>query len=56
MGRGQIAAKNTNGTKFNIPVTYYSTLMSVAYGKSGKQAGLVGQIIPAKKPEVIAGK
>jgi heterodisulfide reductase subunit B len=46
----------TYGTRFNIPVTYYSTLMSVAYGKSGKQAGLYGQIIPAKKLEVIAGK
>jgi heterodisulfide reductase subunit B len=44
------------GTKFNIPVAYYSTLMSVACGKSGKQAGLDGQIIPAKKLEEVAGK
>jgi heterodisulfide reductase subunit B2 len=44
------------GTKFNIPVTYYSTLMSVANGKSGKEAGLDGQIISGKKLEEIAGK
>jgi heterodisulfide reductase subunit B len=37
------------GTRFNIPVTYYSTLMSVACGKSGKEAGLDVQIIPAEK-------
>ena len=43
-------------TKFKMPVVYYSTLMSVAYGKSGKQAGLDSQIIPAKELEKIAGK
>jgi len=26
--------------------------MSMAYGKSGKEAGLDGQVIPAKKLEV----
>ena len=50
----QINAKY--GTKFHIPVTYYSTLMSVAYGRSGKDAGLDGQIIRAKKLEEIAAK
>lgn len=44
------------GTKFNIPVTYYSTLMSVAYGKNGKESGLNGQIIKAKQLEAIASK
>jgi heterodisulfide reductase subunit B2 len=44
------------GTNFNIPVTYYSTLMSVAYGKNAKEAGLGGQIIRAKRLEEIAGK
>ncbi|MBT8134535.1 MAG: heterodisulfide reductase, partial [Gammaproteobacteria bacterium] len=44
------------GTKFHIPVTYYSTLMSVAYGKNGKEAGLDGQIIKAKQLEAIASK
>ena len=33
------------GTKFNMPVVYYSTLMSVAYGKSAKEAALDGQIV-----------
>ncbi|UCE88448.1 MAG: CoB--CoM heterodisulfide reductase iron-sulfur subunit B family protein [Pseudomonadota bacterium] len=46
----------TYGTKFKIPVVYYSTLMSVAYGKNGKEAGLDGQIIAAKKLEEIAAK
>lgn len=44
------------GTKFKIPVVYYSTLMSVAYGKNAKQSGLDGQIIPAKQLEDIANK
>ena len=35
-------------TNFKLPVVYYSTLMSVAYGKSGKEAGLDGQMIKAK--------
>jgi len=43
-------------TKFKMPVVYYSTLMSVAYGKSGKEAGLDGQIIKATHLEKIAGK
>lgn len=42
------------GTKFNMPSVYYSTLMSVAYGKSAKDAALDGQIIKAKKLEEIA--
>ncbi|MCK5719142.1 MAG: CoB--CoM heterodisulfide reductase iron-sulfur subunit B family protein [Thiomargarita sp.] len=44
------------GTNFNIPSVYYSTLMSVAYGKSAKEAALDGQMIRAKKLEDIAGK
>ena len=50
--QNQINAKY--GTKFHIPVVYYSTLMAVAYGKSGKQAGLDGQIIRARQLEEIA--
>ncbi|EDN70306.1 heterodisulfide reductase subunit B [Beggiatoa sp. PS] len=42
------------GTKFNMPSVYYSTIMSVAYGKSAKDAALDGQIIKAKKLETIA--
>ncbi len=44
------------GTKFNIPVVYYSTLMSVAYGRSAKEAGLDGQVVRAKPLEAIANK
>ena len=41
---------------FKMPVVYYSTLMSVAYGKTGKEAGLDGQVIKAKQLEEIASK
>ena len=44
------------GTKFNLPSVYYSTLMSVAYGKTAKEAALDGQIIKAKKLEEIVAK
>jgi heterodisulfide reductase subunit B len=43
-------------TNFKMPVVYYSTLMSVAYGKSGKEASLDGQMIKARQLEDIAGK
>lgn len=52
--QGQINQKY--GTKFKMPVVYYSTLMTVAYGKNGKEAGLGGQVIRAKKLEDIADK
>lgn len=45
-----------HGTNFNMPVVYYSQLMSVAYGKNAKESGLDGQIIRAKKLEDITGK
>jgi len=44
------------GTKFNIPVTYYSQLMAVAYGGTAKEAGLDGHVIRARRLEEIAGK
>jgi heterodisulfide reductase subunit B len=44
------------GTKFNMPSVYYSTLMSVAYGKSAKEAALDGQVVRANKLEEIAAK
>ena len=44
------------GTKFNMPVVYYSQLMSVAYGGSAKEAGLDGQLIKAEKLVSIAAK
>jgi heterodisulfide reductase subunit B len=43
------------GTKFAIPVVYYSQLMTVAYGGGVKQAGLDGHIIQPKKLQDIAG-
>ncbi len=44
------------GTKFNMPVMYYSQLMAVAYGGSAKDAGLDGQVIRARRLEEIAAK
>ena len=52
--QGQINQKY--GTKFDIPAAYYSTLMSVAYGKDAKQSGLDGHVIRAKKLEEIAAR
>jgi heterodisulfide reductase subunit B len=52
--QGQI--NKTYGTKFNIPVLYYSQLMAVAYGGSAKEAGLNGNIVRATKLEEIASK
>jgi heterodisulfide reductase subunit B len=44
------------GTKFSMPVVYYTQLMSVAYGGTAQQAGLGGQLIKADKLENIAKK
>lgn len=44
------------GTKFHMPVVYYTQLMSVAYGGTAQQAGLDGQLIKADKLEAIAKK
>ena len=46
----------TYGTNFKMPVAYYSTIMSVVYGRDGKAAGLDGHVIPTKKLEDIAEK
>ena len=45
-----------HGTKLNMPVLYYSPLMSVAYGGTVKQAGLDGHVIKPKKLLEIAAK
>jgi len=50
----QINAKY--GTKFKMPIVYYSQLLSIAYGNSAKDAALDGQVIRAEKREKIAGK
>ncbi len=47
--QNQINSKH--GTKLNMPVVYYSQLMSVAYGGSAKDAGLDGLVIRAEKLE-----
>ena len=52
----QEAINNRYGTKFNIPVTYYSQLMTIAYGGSAKDAGLDGQVIRAPRLEELAAK
>lgn len=44
------------GTRFAMPVTYYSQLMTVAYGGTPKEAGLDGHVIPTGKLEDIAKK
>ncbi len=44
------------GSKFNMPVVYYSQLMNVAFGRNSKDSALDGQIIRAKSLEEIAGK
>ncbi len=46
----------TYGTKFNMPVVYYSSLMSVAFGRDAKASALDGQVIAAKQLEEIAKK
>lgn len=44
------------GTKFGMPVVYYTQLLTLSYGGSAKEAGLDGQLIRAEKLEQIAGK
>lgn len=50
----QINAKY--GTKFNMPVVYYSQLMNVAFGRNASDSALDGQIIRSKELEDLAGK
>ncbi len=52
--QGQINKKY--GTKFNMPVLYYSQLMTLAYGGSAKDAGLAGNVIRARKLEEFSSK
>lgn len=52
--QGQINSKY--GTKFKMPVLYYSQIMAVAYGQDAKASGLGGQIIPTKKLKDLADK
>src|SRR3990167_4745581 len=52
--QGQINKKY--GTKFKIPVVYYSQLMAVAYGANAKEAALDGNIVRATQLEEIAAR
>ncbi|MEA3303917.1 MAG: CoB--CoM heterodisulfide reductase iron-sulfur subunit B family protein [Pseudomonadota bacterium] len=52
--QGQI--NDTYGAKFDMPVLYYSQLMSVAFGRSAKDAALNGQVIKSRQLEELAGK
>ena len=44
------------GTKLNMPVTYYSQLMTVAYGGTVKEAGLDGHLIQPTQLQALAQK
>ncbi len=44
------------GTKFDIPVVFYSQVLSVAYGSSAEDAALNGQLIAPTKLIEIANK
>ncbi len=46
----------TYNTKFNMPVVYYSQLMSAAFGRSFKECALDGQVVRAEALEKITGK
>lgn len=52
----QTEINRKQGTKFNMPVLYYSQLMTVAYGGSVKQAGLDGHLIQPTRLQEIASK
>lgn len=51
----QAEINRKQGTRFNMPVLYYSQLLTVAYGGSVQEAGLDGQVIRAARLEEIAG-
>ena len=44
------------GTKYAMPVVYYSQLMAVAYGGNVKESGLDGQIFKSPKLDAIAAR
>jgi heterodisulfide reductase subunit B len=45
-----------SGTRFKMPVVYYSTFMAVAYGRKAKDAALNGQALTTKQREPFAAK
>ena len=52
----QSEINSKQGTKFNMPVIYYSQLMTVAYGGTVKEAGLDGHLIQPTKLQALAQK
>ena len=50
----QSEINNRYGTKLDMPVTYYSQLMTVAYGGTAREAGLDGHVIEPVKLRAIA--
>ncbi|ODU09409.1 MAG: heterodisulfide reductase [Rubrivivax sp. SCN 71-131] len=52
--QGEINRKQ--GTKLNMPVTYYSQLMTVAYGGTPEEAGLDGHVIAPTRLQELAQK
>jgi heterodisulfide reductase subunit B2 len=52
----QAEINRRQGTKLAMPVTYYSQLMTVAYGGTAKQAGLDGHLIEPTKLGNIAAR
>ena len=44
------------GTKLNMPVTYYSQLHTEAYGGTLKEAGLDGHLIEPTKLQALAAQ
>ena len=50
----QSEINNRHGTRLDMPVTYYSQLMSVAYGGAAREAGLDGHLIEPVKLRAIA--
>jgi heterodisulfide reductase subunit B len=50
------SAIEQHGAKLAMPVTYYSRLMTVAYGGTAKEAGLDGHLIEPAPLQRIAAK
>jgi heterodisulfide reductase subunit B len=44
----QSAINKTYGTKFNLPIVYFTQLMGIAFGMDSKKLGLTHSIVPAK--------
>ena len=52
----QAEINRKQGTRLAMPVTYYSQLMTVAYGGTLQEAGLDGHVIPPTQLQALAQK